>query len=293
MTPVLRPGDPAGPNLAQLLLPYSAGPIDAFHTPGAVDALSAFWGSVGGYLDATLLAAALVGAVGRRNRILRLVLVAWVAVCLARTYGFSPVVQVLAHVPGLRLTAFYRYADPTWELAVVVLAALGLDDIARRRTRLPALAAAVAVAAAACAAAAWAAYRALTAAVRAHRSCSRSTGTGSPPAAWRSPWAPWPCCWRVAGWPRAGAVRHGTGRAPGPGPPDGARRRWGRVAMATAVSVEAVVLLAVPTCPRPRRRPPTPGRSAGCRPTWASTASPRSGRSSPTTARTTGSPKST
>src|ERR1019366_7638917 len=33
------------------------------------------------------------------------------------------------------LTAFFRYADPSWELAAVVLAALGIDDIARRVTR--------------------------------------------------------------------------------------------------------------------------------------------------------------
>jgi hypothetical protein len=41
----------------------------------------------------------------------------------------------MASVPVLRLTAFYRYADPSWEMAVVVLAALGMHDVALRRTR--------------------------------------------------------------------------------------------------------------------------------------------------------------
>jgi hypothetical protein len=40
----------------------------------------------------------------------------------------------MAAIPGINSTAFYRYADASWELAVVVLAVLGLDDIARRRT---------------------------------------------------------------------------------------------------------------------------------------------------------------
>ena len=37
----------------------------------------------------------------------------------------------MAAVPGIRLTAFYRYSDPSWELAAVALAALGMDDLAR------------------------------------------------------------------------------------------------------------------------------------------------------------------
>jgi hypothetical protein len=244
-------------SLAQLILPYSAGPIDAFHTPGAVDTLSAFWGSVGGYLDATLLAAALVGAVGRRNRILRLALVAWVAVCLARTYGFAPVVDVLAHVPGLRLTAFYRYADPTWELAAVVLAALGLDDIAGRRTRWTALAAAVAVAGVAAAAAAWEGYRTLTPAIGPTGSAElhrHRFAAGSLVFALATL-----TLLLVGGWLAAGRLRrprHRMGGARTPGDArsvdGGTRRRWGRVAMAMAVSVEAVVLLGVTYLSAPR-----------------------------------------
>ncbi|HWE70115.1 MAG TPA: hypothetical protein VG205_07115 [Acidimicrobiales bacterium] len=124
--------------LSQLVLPYSLGPIFGFHgagiTPGNVDGISALWGSVGGYLSVTLLAAGLVGLVGRRNRRLRIGLGAWVLICLLRTYGFSPVVHLMALVPGLNATAFFRYADASWELAVVILAVLGLDDIARSRT---------------------------------------------------------------------------------------------------------------------------------------------------------------
>ena len=113
--------------LTQLLLPYSLGPVFGFHLPtGVPDTITGTWAYVGGFLSATLVAAALVGVVGRRLRSLRLGLAAWIAVCLLRTFGFQPVVHLLASVPGIRLTAFYRYADPSWELAVVVLAGLGL-----------------------------------------------------------------------------------------------------------------------------------------------------------------------
>src|SRR5664280_1995206 len=122
--------------LAQLILPYSLGPIFGFHAPaGATDTISLIWGSVGGFLSVTVIAAGLVGLLGTRLRLLRIGLGAWVLVCLLRSFGFPPVVHLIAVVPGLRVTAFYRYAPPTWELAVVLLAALGLDDIARAATR--------------------------------------------------------------------------------------------------------------------------------------------------------------
>ena len=122
--------------LAQLVLPYSLGPIFGFFSPaGAPDPIANLWGSVGGFLSITVIAAGLVGLVGRRQRLLRLGLGGWIAVCLLRTFGFPPVVHLMAMVPGIRLTAFFRYADPSWELAAVVLAALGIDDIARRVTQ--------------------------------------------------------------------------------------------------------------------------------------------------------------
>ncbi len=122
---------PAG-GLSQLILPYSLGPIFGFHSAvGGTDVVSQVWGSVGGFLSVTLVAAGLAGLCGRRMRLLRLGLAAWIALCLLRTFGFPPVVDLLAGIPGIRLTAFYRYSDPSWELAVVVLAGLGLDDVAR------------------------------------------------------------------------------------------------------------------------------------------------------------------
>jgi len=122
--------------LPQVILPYGLGPIFGLHaTAGHPDVISIQWNNVGGYLGATLIAAGLVGLIGRRNRWLRVGLGAWISLCLLRTYGFPPVLHLMALVPGLRSVAFYRYSNPSWELALVVLAALGLDDVARNRVR--------------------------------------------------------------------------------------------------------------------------------------------------------------
>lgn len=122
--------------LSQLILPYSLGPIFGFRSPpGASDTITLLWGSVGGFLSVTVVAAGLVGLIGSRQRLLRLGLGGWILVCLLRTFGFPPIVHVFAAIPGVRFTAFYRYSDPSWELAAVVLAVLGLDDIARNVSR--------------------------------------------------------------------------------------------------------------------------------------------------------------
>jgi hypothetical protein len=132
--------------LSQLILPYSFGPIFGFQSPpGTTGSITELWGSVGGFLTVTVIAAGLVGLIGRRWRLLRVGLGAWILVCLLRTFGFPPVVHLMAALPGLRLTAFYRYSDPTWELAAVILAALGLDDVARNLTRRTSMMAAVAL----------------------------------------------------------------------------------------------------------------------------------------------------
>jgi hypothetical protein len=155
--------------LAQTILPYGLGPIFAFHsTGGGADAISAIWSNTGGYLTVTVIAAGLVGVVGRRLRSLRVGLATWITVCMLRTFGFPPVVHLLADIPGIRLTSFYRYANPTWELAAILLAALGLDDIARGACRQLVLVASVVVTAALAAWATVTAWPLLTAA--------RSTG---------------------------------------------------------------------------------------------------------------------
>ncbi len=121
---------------SQLVLPYALGPILAFVSRAPnVQTLTLVWGNVGGYLSSTLIAAALVGLVGARHRFLRIGLAVWIGVSLLRTFGFPPLVDLFAVIPGLRAAAFYRYANGSWELATVVLAGFGIDDVARSLVR--------------------------------------------------------------------------------------------------------------------------------------------------------------
>ncbi len=247
---------PAG--LTQLVLPYSLGPIFGFHSTTAVDTISLQWGSVGGFLTATVIAGGLVGLLGKRLRVLRIGLGLWILVCLLRTYGFPPVVHILAAAPGLKDTAFYRYAPPTWELAVVILAALGLDDIARARTpRLTLVAGAVvtAVLGAWAAVTAWPLLTHAAAAtpdMGAHR---HIYAAGSLVAA-----VVLLAVLAVGGWWAAGrrGRPHAAGRTADPDRQQRARRR-GRLLMAGVLSLESVLLVGFTYLSAPK---PTPLQTA-------------------------------
>jgi hypothetical protein len=139
--------------LPQLLLPYVYGPIFRFSDPKLV--LPGIWGVVAGYLSTSLLLLGLLGAMSNGRRGLRLTLLVWIVLVLARMFGEPPVLrEVLGALPSMSRVAFLRYAPPSLELAVVILAALGLDDLARRGMAMRRLAYAVLAALAAVAAAA-------------------------------------------------------------------------------------------------------------------------------------------
>jgi hypothetical protein len=241
---------------AQLVLPYSIGPIFGFHsTTMGSDAISGFWDGVGGYLGVTLLAGTVVGLFGRRNRILRIGLGLWVAVSLSRTYGFPPVVHLLAPIPGVRLTAFYRYADPTWELAAAVLTGMGLDDIARQRTRIWALWLGVGIAGGT---AIWAAFSGW-------RTLSDAAGPNGSVQVDRHSFADGSLAFAlvllglllIGGW--WAGKRVGTGRS---AMRRGSIRKRGRILLAGSVALEAMVLLGFTYLSAPRPAPQSTGAVA-------------------------------
>ena len=119
----------AGHELPQLLLPYVYGPIDAFADPKLQ--LTQMWASVGGYLSTSLLLFALLGLCSRGPRGLQLALTAWLVLALGRTYGIPGLGAVLGLLPGMSRIVFFRYATPSIELSVIVLAGLGIDALAR------------------------------------------------------------------------------------------------------------------------------------------------------------------
>jgi hypothetical protein len=139
--------------LPQLLLPYVYGPIYGFADPKL--SLTSIWGNVGGYLSTSLLLFALLGVFSKGRRVLRVILLAWIVLVVARIYGQPPVLgDVLGLLPGMSRVAFFRYASASLELPVAILAALGIDQLLgappqRRRVVWAALAALAVVALAA------------------------------------------------------------------------------------------------------------------------------------------------
>jgi hypothetical protein len=110
-------------------LPYLYGPLFGFNATTRHVSLNALWGTIGGYVTAAVILLALVGLLAGRDRGLRILLAAWIAVVMAKSFGWPPVVTAVNHIPGISAIAFERYAPPSWEMALIVLAAMGLQAI--------------------------------------------------------------------------------------------------------------------------------------------------------------------
>jgi hypothetical protein len=59
----------------------------------------------------------------------------WVLLTIARTYGFPGIAKLINLIPGLSDVAFYRYVPPSFELAVVILAMMGLDQLIKGKVK--------------------------------------------------------------------------------------------------------------------------------------------------------------
>lgn len=117
---------------SSFLFPYSFGPSFGFVSADKTGLLTITWGNVGGYLTTSILVFALMGLYGRRLRSLRIVLAIWILLTIGRSFGIEPFARLFALIPAMNHIAAYRYLPPSWELAAITLAALGIDDIRRR-----------------------------------------------------------------------------------------------------------------------------------------------------------------
>jgi hypothetical protein len=91
--------------------------------------LSHIWSNVGGYTSALLVLMAVVSVTGRSaHRGLRFLLLAWIFLAWAKTFGVQPVMALMNYLPLLSQANFFRYAAPSWEFSLILLAAFGLDD---------------------------------------------------------------------------------------------------------------------------------------------------------------------
>jgi hypothetical protein len=115
-----------------LMAPYVFGPIDRYsdHWPE----IRSFWGGMGGYVTAAILVVAGYGLTARRS-LLGGLLLAWILLAVGRMFGIQPAVFLWNLVPGAGDMAVPKYIQPSWSLALVILAAFGLDDMAVRGSR--------------------------------------------------------------------------------------------------------------------------------------------------------------
>jgi dolichol kinase len=91
--------------------------------------LSRIWDNVGGYTSVLVILMAVVGVTGKSaHRGLKLLLLVWILLAWAKTFGVQPVTGLMNHIPLMRQANFFRYAPPSWSLALTILAAFGLDD---------------------------------------------------------------------------------------------------------------------------------------------------------------------
>ena len=129
----------AGPAYAMLLDPY------IFSTLFSNRAVGNAWGGIGGYFTASVAVLALVGLLGSRLRPLRIYLGAWVLLGMMLLDNFWSVRRVWNLLPQMTTISVARYIFPSLELALIVLAAFGLADLATSKLARRALPAAVLV----------------------------------------------------------------------------------------------------------------------------------------------------
>jgi hypothetical protein len=121
--------------LPALVMPYVFGPIFQFVSYDHTGTIQQFWANVGGYVTLPLIFLALVGVFShaRKNRAIVYMLGIFSLVVIARIYGFPGTTTLINLIPGMNQVAFYRYVNPTVELAIIVLAMFGLDSLLSKK----------------------------------------------------------------------------------------------------------------------------------------------------------------
>lgn len=111
------------PTWAMFISPYSYGSING------VSGTIHYWGGIGGYFGIALVTLGLFGLFGAKHRALRLYLGGWIAFALLGSFNIMHVMNVWALIPLINQIVLGRYVIVSCEMALVLLAMFGLDDL--------------------------------------------------------------------------------------------------------------------------------------------------------------------
>jgi hypothetical protein len=131
-------------NLGELSLPWAAfSPTLMPYVYGSLGTslqsapLSRIWDNIGGYAGTLIILMAIVGVRSKSaHRGLKILLLVWILLAFAKTLGVPPITAWMNHIPLMKQTNFFRYSPPSWEFALILLAAFGLDDFRNKSPRL-------------------------------------------------------------------------------------------------------------------------------------------------------------
>lgn len=112
--------------LPPFFMPYIYAPLTESYGNSV---LSGVWGDLGGYVGVVILFIAMLGLTSQRERGLRILLIVWVLLCWAKTFGLEPFTMLINQIPFLKQTAFFRYSCASWELSLIILASFAIDDL--------------------------------------------------------------------------------------------------------------------------------------------------------------------
>lgn len=112
---------------AMFVDPYVYGTIFANVNAGNV------WGGIGGYFTISVVALALLGLFGSRLRSLRIFLGAWAIIGTLSIFNIADLRLAWNILPLAESAVLPRYIMPSCELALIILAILGIMDFAKER----------------------------------------------------------------------------------------------------------------------------------------------------------------
>jgi hypothetical protein len=113
-----------------LIAPYVNGPI--FGLRNVPVTIAHDWSNLGGYVTLLVLVVAVYGLIAKPTR-LSIVLALFALFTIGRTYGVQPFTSLWNSLPEAGKVALYRYSNPAWEIALIVLATIGVDQLLQQQ----------------------------------------------------------------------------------------------------------------------------------------------------------------